>query len=335
VSMEEFARELPGIVRDLDTPVADPAAVPLWFLAREARKRVKVVLSGEGADELFGGYRIYRQPWVVRAADRLPDRLRTPLAALGARLPAGLRGKGLLERMATPLPERYIGNARIFTEQELTRLTSSLPLAGHTSALDVTGPLWAGAGRLDDVAAMQHIDVNTWLVGDILVKADRMTMAHGLELRVPFLDPEVFRVTAALPRAAKVGRRTTKLALRRAMAGVVPEHVLWRPKLGFPVPIRHWLAGDLHDWAAEIIASAPAGDFIDTAYGLDLLRRHRLGKLDLSRRIWAVLVFSLWHRALVDPSPNQLITDQPPRALPRPPAPGRPGGSGHGLSGTG
>jgi asparagine synthase (glutamine-hydrolysing) len=157
--------------------------------------------------------------------------------------------------------------------------------------------LYAAARGLDDVATMQAIDLATWLPGDILVKADRMSMAHGLEVRVPFLDREVFQVAAGLSRASKIGRGTTKLAMRRALAGVIPDDAMARPKLGFPVPIRHWLAGELHDWAHQIIVGGDLGGLLDVALALELLRRHRAGDGDHSRKLWTMLVLCLWHQA--------------------------------------
>src|SRR6516225_2357735 len=232
ITREEFFRHLPQIIWHLDDPMADAAAVPLWFVAREAAKQVKVVLSGEGSDELFGGYAIYHQPGMVRAGERLPDWGRAPLKAAAALLPAGVKGKGLLERTSTPLRRRYIGNAHVFTDSQVGQIAR----AGTARPYDVTDPVYdqAADAGLDDVSTMQLVDINTWLAGDILVKADRMTMAHSLELRVPFLDAEVRKVAARLARAEKIGAGTTKLALRSAMSEVLPKAAAERAKLGFP-----------------------------------------------------------------------------------------------------
>jgi asparagine synthase (glutamine-hydrolysing) len=147
---------------------------------------------------------------------------------------------------------------------------------------------------------MQHVDLFTWLRGDILVKADKMTMANSLELRVPFLDPEVFAVASGLPRAAKLGENTTKLALRKALAGIVPPHVLQRRKLGFPVPIRHWLRDEMYDWARGIVRDSQADHLVDLAAVTRMLDAHRDGPTDHSRRIWTLLVFLLWHGIFVE-----------------------------------
>ncbi|HJZ07592.1 MAG TPA: asparagine synthase (glutamine-hydrolyzing), partial [Trebonia sp.] len=201
ITAQEFAARLPQIIWQLDDPMADAAAIPLWFVAREARRHVKVVLSGEGADELFGGYGVYYQPSVVRAATRLPGWGRNSAGAMAARISPGQRGKGLLQRISLPLRDRYIGNAHVFSGAEVNLLTRY----GGGTVFDVTDPLFdqAASAGLDDVATMQLVDINTWLPGDILVKADRAAMAHGLELRSPFLDREVMAVASRLSRAEK------------------------------------------------------------------------------------------------------------------------------------
>ncbi|MBO0680515.1 asparagine synthase (glutamine-hydrolyzing) [Mycolicibacterium sp. S2-37] len=308
VSQAEFVEALPAIVWYLDEPVADPALVPLYFIAREARKHVKVVLSGEGADELFGGYTIYREPLSLRAFDYLPRPVRRSLGRASAPLPEGLRGKSLLHRGSLTLEERYYGNARSFSDAQLRAVLRRFsPDWTHT---DVTAPVYAESEGWDPVARMQHIDLFTWLRGDILVKADKMTMANSLELRVPFLDPEVFAVAARLPLEQKITRATTKYALRRALEPVIPPHVLHRPKLGFPVPIRHWLrAGELLDWAYATVASSQTGELIDLQAVRRMLDEHRNGESDHSRRLWTVLIFMLWHAIFVDGSVTPQISE--------------------------
>ncbi|MDQ6936371.1 MAG: asparagine synthase (glutamine-hydrolyzing) [Actinomycetota bacterium] len=296
VTAQEMMDTLPLIVWYLDDPVADPALVPLYFIAREARKHVKVVLSGEGADELFGGYTIYREPLSLRAFDRLPGALKSGLGRLSTRLPEGLRGKDLLRRGSIPIEERYYGNARIFRPEEMGFYRAYDPTVSHT---DVTAAHYAATAGLDDSTRMQYIDLFTWLRGDILVKADKMTMANSLELRVPFLDTGVFAVASSLPLEEKITRETTKYALRRALADIVPPHVLHRAKLGFPVPTRHWLKDEMYDWARSIITASRADELVDTAFALRLLEAHRSGPHDYSRKLWTLLVFLLWHAIFV------------------------------------
>jgi asparagine synthase (glutamine-hydrolysing) len=298
VTAEEMMQALPLIVWYLDDPVADPALVPLYFIAREARKHVKVVLSGEGADELFGGYTIYREPISLRPFERVPMPVRRGLGRLSARIPEGVRGKDLLRRGSIGIEERYYGNARIFRPDEMQGLLRRYDPA--VSYQDVTRRLYAQTEHLDGSTRMQYVDLFTWLRGDILVKADKMTMANSLELRVPFLDTEVFRVASSIPTSEKITKETTKHALRRALADIVPAHVLNRPKLGFPVPIRHWLRDVMYDWARGIILDAQAGELIDTEAALALLTAHRDGRHDYSRKIWTLLVFLTWHGIFVE-----------------------------------
>jgi asparagine synthase (glutamine-hydrolysing) len=298
VTPQEMMDTLPLIVWYLDDPVADPALVPLYFIAREARKHVKVVLSGEGADELFGGYTIYREPISLRRLTAAPDPVKRLLGVLSARLPEGMRGKDLLRRASIGIEERYYGNARIFRPDEMqTLLRTYSPSVSYT---DITAEHYAATRHLDDSTRMQYIDLFTWLRGDILVKADKMTMANSLELRVPFLDTEVFRVASGLPVSQKLTAETTKYALRRALADIVPPHVLNRAKLGFPVPTRPWLRDEMYDWAREIISSAGTGHLIDTGEALRLLAAHRAGPHDYSRKIWTLLVFMTWHGIFVE-----------------------------------
>ncbi len=308
VSAAEFVEALPEIVWYLDEPVADPALVPLFFIAREARKHVKVVLSGEGADELFGGYTIYREPLSLRPFDYFPARLRRSVGKLSRPLPDGMRGKSLLHRGSLTLEERYYGNARSFNDAQLRAVLPGFQEQWvHT---DVTAPIYAESAGWDPVARMQHIDLFTWLRGDILVKADKMTMANSLELRVPFLDPEVFAVASRLPLEQKITRTTTKYALRRALEPIVPAHVLNRAKLGFPVPIRHWLrAGELLDWAYQMIERSQTDQFIDRAAVRRMLDEHRTGVSDHSRRLWTVLIFMLWHAIFVEESISPQISE--------------------------
>ncbi|WP_158894944.1 asparagine synthase (glutamine-hydrolyzing) [Amycolatopsis anabasis] len=298
VAADEMMEALPLIVWYLDDPVADPALVPLWFIAREARKHVKAVLSGEGSDELFGGYTIYNEPLSLAPFEKVPGKVREIIGRVSARIPEGTRGKDLLRRGSLTLEERYYGNARIFRDDQLRGVLRTFTEGvGHQ---DVTGPWYRESRGWDPVARMQHVDLFTWLRGDILVKADKVTMANSLELRVPFLDREVFRVAAGIPLDQKITKETTKYALRRALEDIVPAHVLNRRKLGFPVPIRVWLREEMYDWARGIIADSQTDELLDKRAVLALLEEHKAGTLDHSRRLWALLVFMLWHGIFIE-----------------------------------
>ena len=295
---EEYLAELPKIIWHMDDPLADPAAIPLYFVAREARKHVKVVLSGEGADELFGGYNIYREPQSLKMFNSIPNPLNHLLERMSRILPDGVKGKNFIERGVTPLQERYIGNAKIFEESE-----KKLLLSNYKSNLDyttVTEPIYHQSKSYDAVTKMQHLDILTWLQGDILLKADKMTMAHSLELRVPFLDKEVFKVAAKIQTEQKIKNNTTKYILRKAAEGIVPDHVLNRKKLGFPVPIRHWLKDEMYDWANNLIRTSPTDYLLNKKAVFDLLQEHVSGKKDNSRKLWTILVFMIWHQIYIE-----------------------------------
>lgn len=298
ITPEEYMNEVPKIMWHMDDPLADPACVPLYFVAREARKHVTVVLSGEGADELFGGYNIYREPQSLEVFNKIPQVGKAFLRLLAKMMPEGMRGKSFIERGLTPLEERYIGNAKMFSELEKSDLLNT-----YNKGLDftnITKPLYKESEGYDPVDRMQYIDIHTWMRGDILLKADKMTMAHSLELRVPFLDKAVFEVASKIPTNLKTANGTTKYVLRKAAEGIVPEHVLNRKKLGFPVPIRHWLKAEMNEWAKTIIRESDTDYLLNKTYVLQLLEDHCQGKADNSRKIWTVLMFMVWHQVYVE-----------------------------------
>lgn len=302
ISPEEYMNEVPKIMWHTDDPLADPACVPLYFVAREARKHVTVVLSGEGADELFGGYNIYREPQDLEMFNKIPKAGKSLLRAVAKIMPEGMKGKSFIERGVTPMEERYIGNAKMFLEDEKRKLLHVYNENVHY--LDITNPLYAESKDFDPVDRMQFIDIHTWMRGDILLKADKMTMAHSLELRVPFLDKELFKVASNIPTSLKTANGTTKYILRKAAEGIVPSHVLDRKKLGFPVPIRHWLKDEMNDWAKTIIRESNTEHLINKDYVLRLLEDHCQDKGDYSRKIWTVLMFMVWHSVYVEKKYN-------------------------------
>lgn len=298
ITPEEYVENLPKIMWHMDDPLADPACVPLYFVAREARKHVKVALSGEGSDELFGGYNIYREPESLKIFNAIPRPIKGLLANVAKALPEGMKGKSFLERGTTPLRERYIGNAKMFEENEKRELLTHY--IENNNYQQITDELYDFVKDYPLVNQMQYIDIHTWLRGDILLKADRVTMANSLELRVPFLDKEVFRVASGIPVDLKIANGTTKSILREAAKGIIPEHVLDRKKLGFPVPIRHWLKKELNGWAKQLIAESETDYLLNKKYVLDLLDSHCKGNGDYSRKIWTVLMFMLWHQIFVE-----------------------------------
>ncbi|NMP22065.1 asparagine synthase (glutamine-hydrolyzing) [Sulfobacillus harzensis] len=295
VGAEEYQDLLPQIIVSQEDPVADPSAPALYFLAREARRHVTVVLSGEGADELFAGYPIYAEPSALRLFDYIPRGLRRALGQAAQILPPQMKGRGFLIRGSQRLEERYLGNAKIFSEAEKAELLPWLNAQKPDPYWTVTAPYYQKTENLDPVSRMQMVDGHTWLPGDILMKADKMSMAHSLELRVPFLDVEVFQLAARIPAAFKVGQGTTKLALRKAMARELPPAVQHRPKLGFPIPIRHWLKNQLRDFSNDMLSSANLPQFNRRAVQ-SLLNAAPGTVFNQDRKVWTLLVFSLWHQ---------------------------------------
>lgn len=292
ISEEEYWASLPKVQYYLDQPLADPSCVALYFVSKLAAEHVKVVLSGEGADELFGGYRIYHEPYSLRGYQRLPRFLRKFLAACAARLP-DFKGKSFLLRGAQTLEERFIGNAKMFTEKEKARLLRDIPATDPT---EKTRAFYAQTAGQDDVTRMQYLDINRWMVGDILLKADRMSMAHSLELRVPFLDREVFKVASRIPVRHRIAAGTTKYAMRLAAERHIPASAAEKPKLGFPVPIRVWLREEKYYNTVKAAFTSPtAAQFFNTSELLSMLDAHFAGKKDNSRKIWTVYMFLVWY----------------------------------------
>ena len=293
ITPEEFWDAIPAVQYHMDEPLADAAAVALYFLNGEAARDVKVCLSGEGADEFFAGYNIYKEPFTAIWYDRLPAGLRRALGAVAQRLPA-VPGVNFLVRRALPLEERYYGNTALMTERQKRRLLRH----DYRAALpfDLARPYWQASAGLDPVTRMQWCDLHLWLAGDILLKADKMSMAHSLELRVPFLDREVFALARRLPPDAKADARQTKKALRAAAARHLPLPSAERKKRGFPVPVRDWLRNPVY--AARVRAafdSPAAARFFQVRQLHILLDRHLRRRQDNWRQIFCIYCFLVWY----------------------------------------
>lgn len=299
ITESDFFSTLPKAIWHQDEPIADPSAIALYHVAGLASEHVTVVLSGEGADELFGGYRIYREPGALRPLQALPLSLQRALNRMAKSLPGGFPGRGYMLRGTTPLEERFIGNAKIFTEDmksEVIRLDREV-LRQYKNPFQIAGEVYNKTIGQDPVTRMQYIDMNLWMPGDILMKADKMTMAHSLELRVPFLDKEVFEIARRIPAKYRIAGGTTKYVFRKAMEGIIPDFILNRPKLGFPVPIRDWMKGNSGLAILEQIKASGIEDYIQISAVESMLAKHRAGQGDYSRRIWTIYIFALWHVA--------------------------------------
>ena len=299
ISEEEYWASLPAVQWHMDEPCADPSAVALYFVDKLAARKVKAVLSGEGADELFGGYRIYQTPFSNRKLDWLPSGLLRGASAAARAL--HVRGANYLERAGEGVEDWYYTNANgvAFNPAEREALRRGRRGGGAKpvpTPQSLTAPAYADVADEDETTRMQYVDLRFWLVGDILLKTDKMSMAHSLESRVPFLDRRVFDVAATVPLAFKADGHQTKIALREAAERAIPRDWAQKEKLGFPVPVVDWLRQDryrrrVEEWFAGDIARR----FFDIDELAKLLDEHASG-IDRSRKIWIVLMFLLWYR---------------------------------------
>ena len=295
ISTDEYWNILPTVQYHMDEPLADPSAVALYFVSKTAAEHVKVSLSGEGADEFFGGYNIYREPFSLRPITRLPRPIRKFLGACASAIPFRVKGKNYLIRGSKDVEERFIGNAFLFNEKDREKILRNP--SGRYTHMELTKPYYDKVKNLDDTTKMQYIDIHFWLIGDILLKADKMSMANSLEVRVPFLDRKVFEVARHVPLKYKVTKENTKFAMRQAAHRYLPDMVAEKKKLGFPVPIRIWLRDDkYYNIVKEAFTSKAAEEFFKTDEIVKLLDGHKDGKADNSRKIWAIYMFLVWHK---------------------------------------
>lgn len=297
ITPEEFWGEFPKIQYQMDEPLADPAAVPLYFVSGLAAEYVKVVLSGEGADELFGGYKIYAAPLACPKFNKIPLFLRRMMGAIAMHLPK-VHGINFLVRRGRPVEDWFIGNANIFTKKERKALLKNDVAPAPKKVCE---KFYSEVADKDEVTRMQYLDINMWMMGDILLKADKMSMSHSLELRVPFLDKEVMKLAQTLPLSRRVNLSNTKLALRKAAAKTLPQKTSEKPKLGFPVPIRVWLKEDkYYELVKAEFTSQTANKYFNTKGLVKLLDQHKMGKKDNSRKIWTVYTFLVWYKQYIE-----------------------------------
>lgn len=293
VKPEEYWGNLKKIQYHMDEPLADPAAIALFFVCQIASQQLKVVLSGEGADEIFGGYNIYKEPDDVDWYNHIPKPIRKAVGAVAKKLPKK-HGVNFLIRRSMDLEERFIGNAYIFNEEErkdILKIKTKAPMAK-----EITKPFYDMVQDKDNVTKMQFLDLHMWMAGDILLKADKMSMAHSLELRVPFLDRKVMEMAEKIPSKYRVCEENTKYAMRKAALEACPPITANKKKLGFPVPIRVWLKEDkYYNLVKKYFTSNVAKKYFNTAKIVSLLDDHRAGKYDYSRKIWTVFMFLVWY----------------------------------------
>ena len=294
ISRNEYFKELPKIVWHFDEPVADPSAAALYFVAREARKKVKVVMSGEGADELFGGYNIYLESYARRRLARIPLFIREAVLRPLSMSSFSFRGKNFLMRFFSKIEDWYIGNAHVFTKHEIETFWK-----GEKYPRMSLDGLYQDVSNREDSEKMQYIDIHTWLPGDILAKADKMTMAHSLELRVPFLDRSVQNFARHVPPALKWKNYTTKYLLRKVADMVLTPAIARRKKLGFPTPVGKWFDASQTDLYYSITKNTYIGEHFDMPFIENLIHEHTSGRADHARKLYLLIVLALWYNIFI------------------------------------
>ena len=292
ITKEEYLDIIPKIMYHLDEPTSDPAAVALYFVAKLASKDVKVVLSGEGADEFFGGYNFYHTEFDISWYNKIPYFIRHAIAKICSLLPE-VKGINFLIRRGMKLEDDYIGVSKVFSERETKKFVKANSKYRNK---DITKDVYNEFKDKDNVTKMQAIDINFWLIKDILQKADRMTMANSLEGRVPFIDKEVFSYASSLPFEYKVTKENTKVALRDAAKKVIPTEAYKKKKLGFPVPLRAWMKEkDFYTEIKNTFNKDIAKELFNTKYINSLLEKHVNNKKDNYKKVWTIYCFLKWY----------------------------------------
>ena len=297
IKKDEYLDAIPKIMYHLDEPTSDPAAISLYFVAKLASRDLKVVLSGEGADEFFGGYNYYREEVDYKFYNKIPFCIRHAIGKVAGLFPE-VRGFNFLVRRGEKLENSYIGVNRNFSEKMARKVLRN---NYELKAIDVTKDVYNEFKDYSNIDKMQAIDINFWLMKDILLKADRMTMASSIEGRVPFIDKEVFSVASKLPFDYKVTKENTKVALREAARKVIPTDAYKKKKLGFPVPIREWIKdGAFKEDIEKTINSDVANKYFNVKFLNKLFNEHISGKKDNYRKIWTVYTFIKWYQVFFE-----------------------------------
>jgi asparagine synthase (glutamine-hydrolysing) len=287
------------LARHFDEPFGDPSAVPTYYISREARRFVKVVLSGDGGDEVFGGYTHYLEALAYARVDRVPSRVRHAVfGTLGESLPERLPGVGLMRRLAVDGPARYQRQLGVFDGIERRRLLRP-EFSQHVRDSEFFDQLFDREAT-DLLAKLQVLDQQTYLPEDVLVKVDRAAMKNALEVRVPFLDHRIVEFANALPASLKIRGTTQKYILRKVATPLVPAAILSGAKRGFGIPIKHWFRGELKGAARDLLLSngSVVSAFFERQSVVDLLDNHERGGRDFSDRIWALVVLEQWYRGV-------------------------------------
>lgn len=292
ITMDEYIESFPKIMYYMDEPLADPSAIALYFVSEIASKEVKVVLSGEGADEFFAGYNSYQEELTMQGYMKLPYFLRHIVSNIVSFFP-DIRGFNFLYRRGQKLENYNIGLGRVFRDKEAQ---SIVKIPNQINTKDIVKNVYDRYKDNSTLIQRQMIDYYYWLVNDFLHAVDRNTMMFGLEARTPFLDNKVYEVAKSLPTYAKINKETTKVALRKAASKVIPNEAYKKKKLGFPVPLREWIKTDkLYNIIKEKFNGESAKLFFDTKKINKLLEEHKNGKRDSYKKVWTIYTFLVWY----------------------------------------
>lgn len=295
LTADECFEAFPTIQYHMDEPQSNPSSVPLYFLAELAAKDVTVVLSGEGADEIFAGYEWYDETPMMRKYKKLPQFLRVGAAKVAKALPY-FKGHDFIIKCSGKPEDYFIGQAKIFEEKEAKKILRDEYKNGER-VCEITGRIYDRVKHRDELTKKQYLDIMCWLPGDILLKADKMSMAHSLELRVPFLDKEVMKMAEDIPSKYKITRENTKYVLRHAANRTLPDAWANREKKGFPVPIRLWLREEKYaQMVRRAFESEYAAEFFDTDALIAMLDEHFACKANHARKIWTTYTFLVWYK---------------------------------------
>ncbi|GIO27070.1 asparagine synthase (glutamine-hydrolyzing) [Ornithinibacillus bavariensis] len=295
ISADEFFDVIPTVQYHMDEPQSNLSSVPLYFLAELASKHATVLLSGEGADEIFGGYAWYETSKEMRAYEKLPFFLRRAVSNIAKKLPEN-RITTFFTKGGQRVEEKFIGQAKVFDEKDAIHVLKD-DYKNAPSPAEIVRESYEKVSGKDNVTKMQYVDMKRWLPGDILLKADKMSSAHSIELRVPFLDKEVMEMAGKIPAHLKVNDIDTKYVLRKAANEVLPDEWANRPKVGFPVPFRDWMKqSKYYNLVKETFESDIAKQFFHTEELVKYLDEHYNGQVNRARYIWTVYVFLVWYK---------------------------------------
>lgn len=292
ITKEEWLEAIPKFLYHMDEPSSDPSAISLYFVAQLASKDVKVVLSGEGADEFFGGYNYYREEVDMGFYNKIPYCIRHLLAVIFGALPE-FKGRNFIVRRGNKIEDEYVGVNKIFSEKERKKI---LKCEDTIKNKDITRPFFEKCKNGSNIVKMQAVDIRNWMLNDILLKCDKMAMASSIEGRTPFTDKEVFDLARTIPMKYKVTKDNTKVALREAAKLDIPNEAYKKKKLGFPVPIRDWMREDeFYNEIKRAFSEDFVKEFFDQEYIIKLLEEHKAGKRDNYKKVWIIYSFIIWY----------------------------------------